>query len=389
MYTGLIDLDILQGKDLLRLLVATEELELQKLNAHIQVHLISKQTEFVQEDVIIVLQTVLQNEKCTVLKDFCLDTICKEPKLLFDSSKFYSLDESILKIILQQDDLAVEELEIWQYLLKWGIDKMENKIDIDNVTQWTSENFEELENILHDYIPLIRWFQISPKDFWRKVKPFKKLLPEQLYEDIIGQNLDPDTPPNIGDILPMRYPPSNSCLIEGKHFALISSWIDKKPKNFYSFKTKPHSFELLFRASRDGFDIQKFHQLCDNKGPTIMISKSFYDDNLIGGYNPLNLQAYGSGIDSWAESSDSFLFCFPISDSILSAKIARPKDPQYSISYRENNGPSFGSGWDLTIEDGRVMRCSLISSYPGISDFIAAGTTLDLDDYEIFKVIRK
>src|SRR6266498_793429 len=129
---GLIDLDILQGTDLLRLLVATEELDLQKLNAHIQTHMISKQTEFIQEDTIDALQTVIQHEKCTVLKDFCMDIICKEPTLLFDSSKFYSLDESILKLFLQQDDLAMEELEIWQYLLKWGLAQMENKINVDN-----------------------------------------------------------------------------------------------------------------------------------------------------------------------------------------------------------------------------------------------------------------
>ncbi|RIA84101.1 hypothetical protein C1645_832769 [Glomus cerebriforme] len=389
LYTGLIDLDILQGTDLLRLLVATEELDLQKLNKHIQTHMISKQTEFIQDDAIDALQTVFQYEKCTILKDFCVDIICKEPKLLFDSSKFYSLDASILKLIIRNDDLAIEELEIWQYLLKWGISKMENKINIDNVTSWNSENFEELEEILHDYIPLIRWFQISPKDFWRKIKPFKKLLPDQLYEDIIGQNLDPETPPNTGAILPIRCPPSSSCIIREKHFALISSWIDKKPKNFYSFKTKPHSFELLFRASKEDFDIRKFHQLCDNKGPTIMISKSKYDDKLIGGYNPLNLKSYGNGIDTWTESSDSFIFFFPILDSISSSQIARVKDPQHAISYRTNHGPSFGSGWDLTIEDGKVMRCSLVSSYPGISNFITAGTTLNLDDYEIFKVIKK
>ncbi|UZO22187.1 uncharacterized protein OCT59_014556 [Rhizophagus irregularis] len=318
-----------------------------------------------------------------------MDIICKEPKLLFGSSKFYSLNESILKLFLKQDDLAMEELDIWQYLLKWGLAQMENKINVDNVTNWTLENFEQLEEILHDYIPLIRWFHISPKDFWRKIKPFKKLLPDQLYEDIIGQNLDPETPPNTGEVQPIRCPPSNSCLIGEKHFALISSWIDKKPKNFYNFKTKPHSFELLFRASKNNFDIKTFHQLCDNKGPTIMISKSKYNDKLIGGYNPLNLKAYGSGIDTWTECSDSFIFHFPIPDSINSAQIARVKDPQYAVSYRTNAGPSFGSGWDLTIEIGKVMRCNLISSYPGISDFITAGTTLSLDEYEIFKVVKK
>ncbi|CAG8661392.1 10149_t:CDS:1 [Funneliformis caledonium] len=119
-----------------------------------------------------------------------------------------------------------------------------------------------------------------------------------------------------------------------------------------------------------------------------MISKIKYHNKLICGYNPLNLTPYGSGSDTWGEASESFISSFPILDSIHSAQISRAKDPQYSISYRTNHGPSFGAGWDLTIE-GKVIRCSLISSYPGISDFITAGTTLHLDDYEVFGVVRK
>ncbi|CAI2161655.1 14024_t:CDS:2 [Funneliformis geosporum] len=389
LYTGNIDLDILQGSDLLRLLVAADELDLQKLNIYIQSYMIGKQSDYVQENAIKVLQTVFQHEICTVLKDFCVDVVCKEPKLLFDGSNFDSLDKSIFQIILQQDDLAMQELEIWNYLIKWGITRMDNKLDIEKSSQWTSENFEELEKILHDFIPCIRWFHIAPKDFWRKIKPFRKLLPEQLYEDIIGQNLDPETPPNTNNISPIRCPSFESCLIEEKHLALISSWIDKKPRNFYSFKTKPYNYELLYRASKEDFDVQRFHQLCDNKGPTLVISKIKYHNKLICGYNPLNLTPYGTGIDTWAEASDSFLSSFPILDSIHSAQISRAKDPKFSISYRTNHGPSFGAGWDLTIEGGKVIRCSLISSYPGISDFITAGTTLHLDDYEVFRVVRK
>ncbi|CAG8491890.1 8801_t:CDS:1 [Funneliformis mosseae] len=119
-----------------------------------------------------------------------------------------------------------------------------------------------------------------------------------------------------------------------------------------------------------------------------MISKIKYHNKLICGYNPLNLTPYGIGSDTWGEASESFISSFPILDSIHSAQISRAKDPQYSISYRTNHGPSFGAGWDLTIE-GKVIRCSLISSYPGISDFITAGTTLHLDDYEVFGVVRK
>ncbi|CAG8675615.1 17019_t:CDS:1, partial [Funneliformis caledonium] len=42
-------------------------------------------------------------------------------------------------------------------------------------------------------IPHIRWFQIPGKAFWRSVSPFEQIFPKQLYRDIIGYHIDPDT----------------------------------------------------------------------------------------------------------------------------------------------------------------------------------------------------
>src|SRR2546423_163882 len=80
---------------------------------------------------------------------------------------------------------------------------MSTQHNVDNLSQWTSRNFEELKKILHDLILHIRWFQIPSKDFWRKVSPFEQIFPKQLYKDIMGYYCDPDTPPT-NKILPSR-----------------------------------------------------------------------------------------------------------------------------------------------------------------------------------------
>ena len=41
--------------------------------------------------------------------------------------------------------------------------------------------------------------------------------------------------------------------------------------------------QLLYKSSRDGIDYKKFHQFCDNKGPTLSIIKS-KDGDIFGGY---------------------------------------------------------------------------------------------------------
>jgi hypothetical protein len=45
------------------------------------------------------------------------------------------------------------------------------------------------------------------------------------------------------------------------------------------------NFKLLYRASRDGRDPEKFHELCDEKGPTLVLIKAKFQ-GLIGGYCP-------------------------------------------------------------------------------------------------------
>ncbi|CAG8619084.1 12117_t:CDS:2 [Funneliformis caledonium] len=59
---------------------------------------------------------------------------------------------------------------------------MSTLLDVDNISRWTLNHFKELEGLLPDLIPLIRWFQISSKDFWRKVSQFEQILPKQLYK---------------------------------------------------------------------------------------------------------------------------------------------------------------------------------------------------------------
>ncbi|CAG8567104.1 7487_t:CDS:1 [Funneliformis caledonium] len=267
---------------------------------------------------------------------------------------------------------------------------MSTPLNIDNVSNWTSNDFEELKKIIHDLIPHIRWFQIPSKTFWRNVDPYESIFPRNLYKDIIGYHFDPDTPPDTL-VLPQRNDLSfNSVLINKNHFLILASLIDKKDKFFYGSRNIPYSFKLLFRASRDGFEVKTFHELCGNKGPTIMISKLQENGKLIGGYNPLSWKPFESE-GHWGSTSDSFLFSFAKMDDLDSIYISRVKDQRYAVYYpsASNIGPAFGGGCDLFIQGNNINRNNFIANtYP------EANKILDLSvksivDYEIFQVIQK
>ena len=89
---------------------------------------------------------------------------------------------------------------------------------------------------------------------------------------------------------------------------------------------------LLFRGSTHGWSPDKFHQLCDDKGPTITIFKS-KADRVFGGFTQ----------QSWDDKSfykkDEKAFIF----SIDRKQIYRVVQAQNAIYSHSGWGPSFGN----------------------------------------------
>ena len=73
----------LQGPDVLKLLIAVDELNIQPLISHVQEFLIEHKSEFLQQNPTEILETVYQHETFTDLWNFCLEVICEEPEILF------------------------------------------------------------------------------------------------------------------------------------------------------------------------------------------------------------------------------------------------------------------------------------------------------------------
>src|SRR5436853_395421 len=100
---------------------------------------------------------------------------------------------------------------------------------------------------------------------------------------------------NVDAIQPPRKPKFiyDSVLVESEHFAIFSSWIDKKEVLPYNVRNIPYRFDLLYRASMDGYTNVAFHAKCDNKGATIVVAKTKTSDQILGGYNPFSWDSSG------------------------------------------------------------------------------------------------
>src|SRR6266498_3953913 len=344
MYCGSVDLTKLETRETLNLLLSSDEIGLQPLFTYIQEILIENNYNFIIKNVIEIIELTYQKKSLDKLWGLCLQQICDNPNNLFKSTKFLVINPSILEIILKRDDFFVNEIIVWENLLKWACGQ--NPVIQQDINKWSKNEFTVMERRLSRFIPLVRFYYISSEDFLLKVYPFKELLPNELVNNIFAYHMSPNNRQNI-DIQCCRKSRYGSVITTFQYFDIFASWIEKKDNDYYYERNIPYSFKLLYRASRDGNTAAAFHEKCDNKGPTIAIAKIINSEQIVGGYNPLDWKPVK---DNYKSTKDSFIFSFTDrnNDNLQTAKVSYPNHLyQYSINCYPSNGPTFGGGFDL------------------------------------------
>ncbi|RGB39392.1 BTB/POZ protein [Rhizophagus diaphanus] len=142
-YCGNIELKNLQGSEVLKLLIAVNELNINSLVCHIQEFLIEHQTEFLQQNPIGILEIVYQYETFTDLWNF----------------------SSLLELLLKRDDLNIDEIEIWEYLLKWCFAQQNMQND---PTKWNKDNIIR-SNHIHLFAS---WIDKKDSSHYKKNVPY-------------------------------------------------------------------------------------------------------------------------------------------------------------------------------------------------------------------------
>ncbi|RIA82620.1 hypothetical protein C1645_809559 [Glomus cerebriforme] len=383
MYYGSIDFTKLQSREILDLLLPSDEFELQPLVTHVQETLVINHHDFIIKNILEIVELTYQKKSLNKLWSVCIQEICCNSNLLFESTKFLSLNPAILEIILKRDDFCImDEIIIWENVLKWAYGQQ--PVIQQDINKWNKNDFTVMERRLNRFIPLVRFYCISSEDFLLKIYPFKELLPNDLVNNILTHHMVPNNKLNI-NIQPPRLC-THSTTIKCQHLNIFANWIEKKEILHYNnVGYIPYKFNLLYRASRDGNTSAKFHEKCDNKGATITVAKITNSEQIIGGYNPLQWDSSGS----WKSTTDSFIFSFTNRTNLQSAKVGYSNGNAYSI-YCDTYGPAFGYSHELWCQNNGIWYSTNYpnyQSYPKID--IPVNVNISVDDYEVFQVIRK
>ncbi|RHZ85548.1 hypothetical protein Glove_64g101 [Diversispora epigaea] len=212
-YGGIVNFKDTDTKTIYELMVIANELELKELSRKLESYLIESKASWLRTHFSLIYHSIFNSNEFKDLKNFYNDIIVKYPNLIFDSGDFASLKETALVSILKRDDLK-------------------------------------------QYLPLIRYFHIPGEIIWKKIKPYKNILEEQLLNDIIQHSMSSNEPitslillariisyPELPlraisnyelpsrtiptPELPSRVNEPFSTIINKGHVAELSSWIDQ------------------------------------------------------------------------------------------------------------------------------------------------------------------
>ena len=95
--------------------------------------------KYIKENAVKILQSIYKSEKFKELKNIYLEKFCDYSEKLFESNDFESLEKIALLEVIKRDDFDVDEMVIWEKILKWGLAR-HPEIHIINVKHWTSQD---------------------------------------------------------------------------------------------------------------------------------------------------------------------------------------------------------------------------------------------------------
>ncbi|RHZ82275.1 hypothetical protein Glove_110g71 [Diversispora epigaea] len=402
-YSGIVNLENVETRFIFDLMLVAYEFGLEELTNKFETLLIDTKASWLKTHFSLIYRTIFDRQNFKKLENFCNDIVSKYPNLIFDSSDFTSLQESALVSLLKRDNLQLEEVKIWDHVIKWGI--AQNSTLPTNLEEWTKENFLTFKTTLQQCLPHIRYFHLSVNEVLDEIEPYRKILDKQLWKDINQHLLAPERPVK-SIILPARsvlvteLPPRAepfSDIISENHAAEISTWIDRKTTNYLTTNI-PYKFELILRGTKDGFAPQTFWDKCHGHAGTVVVIKVKGTDEIIGGYNPLAWDNSNINSNSWIVTNDSFIFSLK-NGNIQNSILSRVKNPQCAIFnlykiQQKITGPYFGNDfWMYSPQSNFTLDnqcyCNNNSEYGYYEKPLRTSTYFSIVNYEVFKVIKK
>jgi hypothetical protein len=244
------------------------------------------------------VNTLDKNSVCKILQDSkkgllefdttelikkCLIYLEEHSSEVFSSDNFLDFDEETVVTLFGSHKICIEEIEIFKTMIKWGKKRCKKRDESD------------LKEVLKNLVLLIKYPFIESDDLIKIVKPYS-IVPLDIYIKAHEYNSSPKSFQFCEEYIYQYRSQSfiGSSLISTQASIQLIKWINEKKKK---------NWQLIFKASRDGFDVGSFHRICDYIGETVVVIQS-KSGHIFGGYNPENW----TSTNSYTSNDKTFLF---------------------------------------------------------------------------------
>ncbi|KAJ5075798.1 pep-cterm sorting domain-containing protein [Anaeramoeba ignava] len=291
------------------------------------------------------------------LIDFSYQFICENFEEFVKTPFFLELEENQLDSILSNYKISINEFELLQSIIKWGKHKSNINQEMDR-----KEEKEKIQDQICNIIEKIRFIDFTKRELEDILK--EELIPNEISEKLIQfQKLKKDEK-GLKEFIGKEKENENSLIFkprflfdseiiqEIKHFKKLREWINDD--EFFSKMKKGYS------GKRDGFFGYKWHNICDDKGKTLVVIKT-KDNYIFGGFTQVGFtndkskwrkedRKYYSG---YIKDSNAFIFSlrndkndrkpekFPIKEE------EDEKPEKFALCYNSSYGPIFGNYYDI------------------------------------------
>ncbi|KAJ5066315.1 pep-cterm sorting domain-containing protein [Anaeramoeba ignava] len=277
------------------------------------------------------------------IASFCYQFILDHFGEIVKSFAFQDLEENHLNLILSNDQIMVDEIDIFYGLINWG--KHKSMIEKETKDLDSNEKLElknNLKNILHKIrfidiqekeLSYIFDMDIVPKSISEKMQQFRSNKIGKKTKNLVYlQKFQEEAEKDGSLIFNSRIRLNSRILKDWEYIQIVRQWVPD-PDIL-------HVNSLGFSAQRDGFSSRAFHNACDDKGSTLVFIKT-KDGFIFGGFTSVGFKSGSPGL-----LKDEFAFLFTLKNP---SNFPPSKFPIYpdriksAVESISSSGPIFGS----------------------------------------------
>src|SRR5207244_1942223 len=114
------------SRDWINLLESVRKLELDNLSTAIGNYLVKEEKKWIQQNILTIHKFTQSTGSLNTLLNYCNQIMASQPDLIFKSNDIASLPKETLITLLKNDELNMNEGDIWLSVVRWAVQQVPN-----------------------------------------------------------------------------------------------------------------------------------------------------------------------------------------------------------------------------------------------------------------------